>query len=106
MKIAKKLDCLFWWLVAVLPLLLYCIVYFKSATAITFNEFIEPFRFDFVANSLEQIASTASIAIPTVLINYLSYFVVVEIAHLFIDAIIFLPKFARTALEGVYDKLK
>lgn len=103
LKIEKKLDAVFWFLVAVLPLIIFAVIYFRSGNA-DFTTFITPYRFEFVSNIFDTVFKD-SIAVPVVIVDYLSYFVSVEIAHLFVDVVVFIPRFARVGMENVYEKI-
>lgn len=104
-KFEKKLYSLFWFIIIVLPLLLYFIMYFSTGTDLNFSDFISSYRFEFVANIFTDILNSATVAVPAVVCDFLSYFISVEIMHLFVDVVIFLPRFARCFMEGIYGKI-
>lgn len=103
-KFEKKLDALFWFLVGVLPLVIFFVINYRNSSA-DFSAFISAYRYDYVADICTQIF-TDTLSFPVVVTDFLSYFVSVEISHIFIDVIVFIPRFARTFLEGCYDKIQ
>lgn len=103
-KLEKKLDAIFWFLVAVLPLFLFFVLNYRNPSA-DFSSFIASYRYSYVADICTQIF-TDTLSLPVVVTDFLSYFVSVEISHIFIDVIVFIPRFARTFLEVCYDKIQ
>ena len=101
-KFQRKLDELFWFIVAVLPILIYFISNFHATNVGDFSAFIEPYRFDFISDIFNQIF-TDTLTFPEPLVAFLSYFVSVEIIHIFIDAVVLLPRFVHKLL-GVFNE--
>lgn len=98
-KFEKKLDSLFWWLIALLPILVYFIsVFHVGAELSQFNSYVDLFTFDYVADIFNRIF-TENLAFPSILVNYLSYFISVEIIHIFVDVVVFLPRWFHGLLE-------
>lgn len=97
-RIEKKFDILFWFLVDILPIVLYFVLNFRSASPVDFSQFISNFRFDFVADIFNQIF-TNDLVFPVVLVDFLSYFVSVGIIHIFVDFVLFIPRFAHNVFE-------
>ena len=101
MRFYKKIDCVFWFIVAVLPILVFVVSFFRSPETANFVTFISAYRFDFVANIFNQIF-TDNLVFPSVLVDFLSYFVSVDIIHVFIDFIVFIPRFAHKLTNKFY----
>ena len=100
-RIEKKFDYLFWFLIDILPIIIYFILCFRASNAIDFGTFITGFRFDFVADIFNEIF-TENLTFPVVLVDYLSYFCSVGIIHIFVDFVLFIPRFAHNALSKLY----
>lgn len=105
MKFKKKIDILFWFIIAILPILIYFFVNFHATSAESFSVFISSWRFDFIADIFNDIFVDTFI-FPVVLVDVLSYFISVEIIHVFVDCVAFLPRFAHQFLEGYYAQNK
>lgn len=106
MKIEKKLDCLFWFLITLLPLIGYFIAYFRTGTAVPIAEYVALFRFDFVADLMLQIFSFGGESINVILVDFASWLVLIELVHILVDAILFIFRVVRSWLEGgIYGKM-
>lgn len=100
-KFQKKLDYLFWFLVATWPLIAYVVLNWNAPNSVEMSAIIEPFRFDYIADLFNQIF-TQEITFPAFLVDFLSYFVSVEIIHVFIDFCVFIPRFAHNVTSRLY----
>lgn len=96
-KFHQKLDLFFWFLVAILPLIIFIVSTWNNPEALSFSEIIIPYRFNFIADIFNQIF-TENLSFPVTLVDYLSYFVSVEIIHVFIDFVVFLPRLAHNLI--------
>lgn len=97
-RFEKKIDGVFWFIIAILPLIIYLINFFHTGASTTnFTTFLEPFKFDFIANLLNNIFID-NYSLPIELTNYLSWFCAVEIVHILVDAVLFVPRFAHKVL--------
>lgn len=110
------LDHLFWFILLLLPLisyLIYCGTYAEGVTVdFTFNTFLttffelQPSRF--IYNIFDwfntNISDIFTISTNGWLNCYLSYMILLSFAHLFIDALLFIFKWAQSKLsKGVID---
>lgn len=103
MKTKEKIDLYLWAFMWLLPVLAYFIQFYRSGTAVNLLAFIdENFTFDFIKNLLNNIwqhAFDSNLKIA----GYLSYLVVVEIAHCLFDVVVFIPRFAHEVIDkGVH----
>ena len=104
--IANIVDSAFWFLVAILPLALYlitCLSYKLQSSTDTLTAFL-PFMKNLglmdsgiIYNSLSDLFGTAGIlplfsAENNAILVFLSYFVSVEIVHLAVDFLLFIPR--------------
>lgn len=108
-RFSKRLDSLFWWLVKLLPLVLFvCAVYGfyrNGGTALwrEFSSFMAGFTFldstnpiytalygVFGADGVFPIFSSGN-----ALLQYLSYIVVIDILHIMVDVLVFIPRLAH-----------
>lgn len=107
--IANLVDSFFWLLVAILPLLLYLITCFsykltnatESVTAfLPFMKSLGLVDSGLIYNSLFDLFGTGGIlplfsAENNAILVFLSYFVSVEIVHLAVDFLLFIPRLAH-----------
>ena len=96
-RFQDKLDKVFWFLLAILP----CVLYFFELCFeyVTFYDFMSnfgafPFIFD-ILNEVTEIAFDTQFMITP----YLAYLVSVEIMHVLFDVIVFIPRFAHKILS-------
>lgn len=104
--IANLVDSVFWFLVAILPLALYlitCLSYKLQSSTDTLTAFL-PFMKNLglmdsgiIYNSLSDLFGTGGIlplfsAENNAILVFLSYFVSVEIVHLAVDFLLFIPR--------------
>lgn len=101
-----KFDLVLWTFIALLPVLWYGLFIFHSAgteSTVTFMSFIQD-KFGFfvsfdnvISQSIKGIfgeSGTFPIFNDT-LISYFTYFIVVEILHIVVDVLCFIPRFAH-----------
>ncbi len=94
-RFSYKLDLIFWFIVSLLPILVYLVVNIRNPEAVGFFDYITNFSpFPFIAEVLDSVAETAFGA-PFALSGLLSYFVGVEIFHILFDVIVFIPRLAH-----------
>lgn len=101
-RFEKKLDHLFWFVVSVLPLLIFLFTTWNNPTSANFADFIAEFRFDFVADIFTQIF-TDVLVFPAALIDFLSYFIAVCYIHIIVDVVVLIPRLFHK-LEEVITK--
>lgn len=99
----KKIDSLFWFIIAILPIITYFLFNLNpNANSIDFINFLDSFSFGFVEDILNNIFID-SYSLPGILTKCLSWFVSVEIIHVFVDFIVFIPRFAHRVLGRFYN---
>ena len=109
-RFAYRLDKLFWFLITLLPIILYAIYLFanRSGTFLGFEEFLQTvFNYDYstglsanpickVLFALFSFSDTSVFAfLPHSLIYLFTYMASVEIVHVCFDAIVFIPRLAH-----------
>ena len=102
-RFEKKVDCVVWTLITLLPIIVFIVQTWNNPTSTSFSDVISGFEFGFISNILSQIF-IENYALPVDLVAYLSYFCVVTIAHVFVDFIVFIPRFAHNFLGVFYAK--
>lgn len=108
-SITALFDGGFWLLVAVLPLIAYVIMlWFNGLTGLTLASSISACGFSIAQDNviytaiLSLFGSSGVFPLfssPDILI-YLSYFVIVELAHMAVDILLFIPRFAHKMIES------
>ena len=102
-RFEKKVDCIVWTIILLLPFIVFIVQTWNAPSLTAFSDVVGSFEFGFVSNILNNIFID-SYSIPGDLVAYLSYFVVVNIAHVFVDFIVFIPRFAHNLMEKFYAK--
>lgn len=99
-KFERKLDMVLWAVIWLLPILLYFIMWFRIGSAPDFINFVNSsWRFDFVADILDNVWSLCFNGSAMPLSGYISYIASVEVVHAFLDAVIFIPRLAHRLIE-------
>ena len=95
-RLSRKLDAVLWFLLALLPVIVYFVMYYRTGNAVPFSDYINDiWRFDFIANIFESVfSSTGIFGSSFVIAPYISYLVSLEIMRVFFYAIVFVPRFA------------
>lgn len=94
-RLSYKLDMLFWFLVSVLPILVYLLVNFHNPAAPDFFEYLSGFApFSFLEEIFDSVTETA-FGSSFRLNSYLAYCVAVEILHVLFDVVVFIPRLAH-----------
>lgn len=110
-RFSKRLDSLFWWIVKIVPLvmfLFYIYGYYRSGnTDASSNEFFSLIQnycmisFDSVVfNTFFTIfgpdgAFPLFMSVRNPLLVYLSYIVIIDILHIMVDVLVFIPRLAH-----------
>ncbi|MBE6554918.1 MAG: hypothetical protein E7663_01605 [Ruminococcaceae bacterium] len=98
-KNKMNLDTVLWGIVWMAPLLGYVVAFWRVGSAPALFTYInENFSFDFIKSILDNVWQTAFDS-ELVLSGYLSYLVVVEVAHCLFDVVVFIPRFAHALVE-------
>lgn len=100
-RFGKKIDYIFWFIISIIPLIVYFVSCWNNPNIIDFSTFIANYRFTFIADIFNQIF-TDTLIFPTALVDFVSYFCSVEIIHLFVDFIVFIPRFAHNFTNKLY----
>lgn len=107
--ISHIIDCTFWALVALLPLIAYIVILWHSgATGVDLITTMSRCGFDVVTDNviytglvdLFGVSGVMPFFINNNLIAYLSYFIFVEIVHLAVDVLLFIPRFAHKLMNN------
>ena len=94
-RFSYKLDLVFWFIVMMLPILVYFITAYRNPEAIGFLEFVSSFSpFPFIENILNDV-SQAAFGSTFAISGLFGYFVGVEIFHVLFDVIVFIPRLAH-----------
>ena len=99
-----KLRKLFWYLILALPILAYLFCCWGGLT-VTFSSIVEqfalPFNESFIGSALVDLfGSNGYVASLTDSVcNYFVYFIGIELMHIVIDVLLFLPKFMQKCWE-------
>lgn len=97
---ASIMDILFWWIMWVVPLVGALIVLGTGThDYASFIGFFNNFTFPFIADILVGMFGVASLQIPEFLVAFMSYVVSVELCHLLVDVLIFIPRFAHKLVQ-------
>lgn len=118
-RLSKKLDSIFWWLIKLLPLIIFLIVnigfftakpiwqyfaddgdwsdFFSGGTSLALCLEHVGFGYqNFLTAILEDIFSDyINFSIANYFLGYFSYLVFIEILHILYDVIVFIPRLAR-----------
>lgn len=101
----KKVDRIVWTIILLLPIIVFVVSTFRNPSLSAFSEVVSKFKFGYISEIMNKIFID-NYVLPTDLVNYLSYFCVVEISHVFVDFICFIPRFAHNFLGGLYAREK
>ena len=100
-RFGKKLDYIFWFISLIIFLIVYVALSWNNLNTIEFLIFIANYRFAFIADIFNEIFKNTFI-FPTVLVDFVSYFCSVEIIHVFVDFIVFIPCFVHNFTSKLY----
>ena len=94
-RLSYKIDAVFWFIVSMLPIIVYLILNYRNPSAPDFFTYVLGFApFEFIQDILDNVTETAFGA-PFRLNAFLSYCVGVEILHVLFDVIVFIPRLAH-----------
>lgn len=94
-RFSRKVDKIFWLIVALLPIFAYFVVAYRNPEAVTFWAYLGNWRFDAIWFTLESVFTKAFNVSNFFILEYLSYLVGVEIAHCMFDVLVFIPRLAH-----------
>lgn len=101
-RTARKLDLLFWFLIWCLPLITFFVVNFRADTKINLEDHLTT-NYGYVTlfdETIDTIEEEININFG-VLGQYTSYLVTVEIIHLFLDFLLFIPRLAHKWMGAI-----
>ena len=92
----KMLDHYFWFIVMLLPVILFVVTRYNNPTASQdFFAFVNTFSpFTFVQDFIDQATQTGT-GQTFALSSYLAYVFGVELCHIFYDVLVFIPRLAH-----------
>lgn len=94
-RLSFKLDAMFWFIVSLLPILVYLVVNYRNPAAPDFFTYISGFApFAFIQDILDDV-TTLAFGSTFNLNTFLAYCVGVEILHVLFDVIVFIPRLAH-----------
>ena len=64
-----------------------------------FVTFVQGFSFTFILDMIHSMESAVNFSFPSVLTAYASFIVSVEIIHVFVDVMVFIPRFAHKVVD-------
>ena len=103
MKKKIDLDTVLWGLIWLAPMFGYLVAFWRIGSAPPLFEYVDGhFSFAFIKNVLDNVWQTA-FSSDLVISGYISYLVVVEVAHCLFDALVFIPRFAHALVERCTD---
>ena len=101
-RFSHKLDKLFWWIVALLPVFIYVLGHFRDSN-VSMTDFLALVpTFPFIQETLDEVC-TLAFGHTFQLNVYLAYLVGVEILHVLFDVIVFIPRFAHKLIDKSID---
>ena len=94
-RTSYKIDKIFWFIVSVLPILVYLTINKRNPEAPGFFVFLDSFSpFTFVSDIFDEVTQAAFKT--TFAINkYLAYVAGVEVFHVMFDVVVFIPRLAH-----------
>lgn len=94
-RLTFKLDAIFWFVVSLLPILVYFVLNYRNPSAPDFFTYISGFApFTFIQDILDDVTDL-SFGATFKLNAFLAYCVGVEILHVLFDVIVFIPRLAH-----------
>lgn len=101
-RFERKLDAFFWFVVSMLPIILYIVNLYNGGSNDFFAFINDNFTFSFVKTVFDDVFDVAFSSVSPVT-GLLSYFVSVEILHIMFDVLVFLPRFAKKMIGRVVE---
>lgn len=98
-RLQDKLDRALWFVLAVLPLIVFYVLNYRQGANTDFITFVSSFSpFPFITDVLNSVTS-AAFGVEFALNAYFGYLAGVEIMHVLFDVIVFIPRFAHKILS-------
>lgn len=97
-KLQMKIDSILWAFIWLVPFFAFFVSWYRIGNAPNVLTFMDSFQWSFIADIINNVWQTAfNTACP--IANYLSYLVMVQVAHCLFDVIVFIPRFAHNLIE-------
>lgn len=109
-------DNIFWYLLYLLPLIIYVIYCFQNGAFVPLTDCLTACHLDVLSNNIIFTSLSSIFGVDGIfplfnnvdILSYLSYFVSVFIIHLAVDFLLFIPRFAMSIMDkfgGVRDDI-
>lgn len=103
-------DNIFWYLIYLLPLIIWIVVSFRTGNIVSLSNALETMGLKVLENNqiltnLSEIFGSNGILplfVSTDILLYISYFICVFLIHLFVDFLLFIPRIAHKWLNKLY----
>lgn len=96
-KISKTLDAFLWFFVMILPI---AVMFYHREAGYTLTQAVNmcsPFGY---AQSIFESVFSSVFGENLAISSYASYLVLVEVVHIMVDALLFVPRIARKMMDG------
>lgn len=103
-------DNIFWYLIYLLPLIIWVVVSFRTGNIVSLSNALETMGLKVLENNqiltnLSEIFGSNGVLplfVSTDILLYISYFICVFLIHLFVDFLLFIPRIAHKWLNKLY----
>ena len=103
-------DNIFWYLIYLLPLIIWVVVSFRTGNIVSLSNALETMGLKVLENNqiltnLSEIFGSSGVLplfVSTDILLYISYFICVFLIHLFVDFLLFIPRIAHKWLNKLY----
>ena len=100
----ERFDLVFWSIIKILPFIFLAISSINNLVDIAYIEtFLQSFNVPFFSNILFDIVNVMNITIPNIVVYMLSYFFIIELAHLLLDCMAFIIRLGYKLLGGAFQ---
>lgn len=103
-------DNIFWYLIYLLPLIIWVVVSFRTGNIVSLSNALETMGLKVLENNqiltnLSEIFGSNGVLplfVSADILLYISYFICVFLIHLFVDFLLFIPRIAHKWLNKLY----
>ena len=103
-------DNIFWYLIYLLPLIIWVVVSFRTGNIVSLSNALETMGLKVLENNqiltnLSEIFGSNGVLplfVSTDILLYISYFICVFLIHLFVDFLLFIPRITHKWLNKLY----
>lgn len=100
----ERFDLVFWSIIKMLPFILLALSSINNLVDIAYiDTFMQSFNVPFISNILYDIINVMGITIPNIIVYTLSYFFIIELAHLLLDCMAFIIRLGHKLLGGAFQ---